>query len=229
MACLQRVLVQRRASSPTLFRRCVTHHCSLDTQYDLGHQYGCDVGYQGSCPVISSSIRIPMPSRRPWATTLNPQIGGGDYWAVNGTRQLQRLARGIEASTSRTSLWPTRNSSGPRVSTPVPLLTTEQPYPYNLSLDYGRSDYDVGKAFKLYGMWQPVFFHGSKAWLEKIVGGWSLSGILNIHSGFPWTPLVSVSNPNPKDPGGSLYCDTCGYSDTAARCLLGWCRQQHQQ
>ena len=23
---------------------------------------------------------------------LNPQIGGGDYWDVNGTRQLQRFA-----------------------------------------------------------------------------------------------------------------------------------------
>ena len=38
-------------------------------------------------------------------------------------------------------------------------------------------------------MWQPVFFHGSRGWLEKIAGGWSISGIFNIHSGFPWTPL----------------------------------------
>jgi hypothetical protein len=81
---------------------------------------------------------------------------------------------------------------------------TEQIYAYNPDLNYGRSDYNVGKAFKLFGMWQPVFFHGSNAWVEKIAGGWSISGIFNIHSGFPWTPVVNF--------GGSLYCGTCGYS-----------------
>ena len=81
----------------------------------------------------------------------------------------------------------------------------EQTYPYNLDLNYGRSDYNVGKAFKLFGMWQPVFFHGSKNWVEKIAGGWSLSGIFNIHSGFPWSPVVTRQRP--PDSGGSLYCE----------------------
>ena len=81
----------------------------------------------------------------------------------------------------------------------------EQPYPYDPSLSYGRSDYNVGKAFKLFGVWQPVLFRGDRGWVEKIVGGWSLSGIFNIHSGFPWSPLVNVN-------GGSLYCGTCGYT-----------------
>src|SRR5581483_6359139 len=54
------------------------------------------------------------------------------------------------------------------------------------------------------GLWQPVFFHGSNSWVEKIVGGWSLSGVFTTHSGFPWSPVVSVN-------GGSLYCGTCGY------------------
>ena len=66
---------------------------------------------------------------------------------------------------------------------------SEQPYPYALNLDYGRSDYNVTNAFKLFGMWQPVFFHGSNNWVEKIAGGWSLSGIWNWHSGFPGTRL----------------------------------------
>ena len=90
----------------------------------------------------------------------------------------------------------------------------EQPYPFNLSLDYGRSDYDVSKAFKLYGMWQPVFFHGSRGWIEKIAGNWSLSGVLNVHSGFPWSPIVPVV-------GGSLYCATCGYTTLFPAAFLG--------
>ncbi len=90
----------------------------------------------------------------------------------------------------------------------------EQLYPFNVDLNYGRSDYNVGKAFKLFGMWQPVFFHGSRGWLEKIAGGWSISGIFNIHSGFPWTPFVSVQ-------GGSLYCGTCGYTSLFPAGYLG--------
>ena len=72
----------------------------------------------------------------------------------------------------------------------------------------------IGKAFKLYGMWQPVFFHGSKGWMEKIAGGWSISGIFNLHSGFPWSPVVSVQ-------GGSLYCGQCGYSQLYPAAYLG--------
>jgi hypothetical protein len=81
----------------------------------------------------------------------------------------------------------------------------EQDYPYNLNLDYGRSDYNVTKAFKLYGTWQPVFFHGNHGWAEKIAGGWTLSGFFTVHSGFPWSPVENVAS-------GSLYCGTCGYT-----------------
>jgi hypothetical protein len=89
-----------------------------------------------------------------------------------------------------------------------------QPYPYDLNLDYGRCDYNVGKAFKIYGVWQPVFFHGSNSWLEKVAGGWSLSGIFNIHSGFPWSPMVNVV-------GGNLYCGQCGYNSLFPGAYLG--------
>jgi len=81
----------------------------------------------------------------------------------------------------------------------------EQYYPYDLNLSYGRSDYNIDKSFKLYGLWQPVFFHGDHGWMEKVLGGWSLSGVFNIHSGFPWSPVASVT-------GGSLYCGNCSYT-----------------
>ncbi len=91
---------------------------------------------------------------------------------------------------------------------------SEQPYPFNGDLNYGRCDYNVGKAFKLFGVWQPIIFRGSHSWLEKIAGGWSLSGIFNIHSGFPWTPFVNVS-------GGQTYCSSCGYGSLLPAANLG--------
>jgi hypothetical protein len=76
------------------------------------------------------------------------------------------------------------------------------PYPYNPEYARGRSDFNVGKSFKIFGMWQPVLFHGIQNWMEKVAGGWSLSGIINIHSGFPWTPMYYTP---------TLYYNGCCY------------------
>jgi len=194
---------------PTMY----THHYSLDTQYDLGHNFVAIVGYQGS---LSKNIYFhENPNATPAAlgSQLNPQIGGGDYWGTNGrgnynallTELKHQFSRQFMADAQFTVAKSMDNSSAPY---------SEQIYPYNPSLNYGRSDYNVGKAFKIYGLWQPVLFHGSNSWMEKIAGGWSLSGIYNIHSGFPWNPVVSVN-------GGSLYCGQCGYSQLLPAAYLG--------
>jgi hypothetical protein len=90
---------------------------------------------------------------------------------------------------------------------------SEQPYPYDPTLSYGRSDYNVTNAFKVFGMWQPVFFHGN-SWADKVAGGWSLSGIFNWHSGFPWSPMVSTQ-------GGFLYTGNCCYNTLFPAAYLG--------
>jgi hypothetical protein len=189
------------------------HHFSLDTQYDIGHHLIATLGYQGS---VSHDIFFhENPNAVPAATglTLNPQIGGGDFWGVSGRANYNALLAELKHQFSQQFMadaqftWSKSmdTSSGPYF---------EQDYPYDLNLDYGRSDYNVAKAFKLYGMWQPVFFHGSSRWMEKIAGGWTLSAIFNVHSGFPWTPVLSVQ-------GGSLYCGTCGYGQLLPGAYLG--------
>ena len=189
------------------------HHWSADMQYDLGHQFVMTVGYQGS---LSRDIYFhENPNAVPATSgyTLNPQINGGDNWGVNGRGNYNAMLTELKHQFSRQFMADaqfTWSKSMDTSSAPY----SEQPYPYDLSLDYGRSDYNVGRAFKLYGMWQPVFFHGSNSWVEKIAGGWSLSGIFNWHSGFPWNPIVSVV-------GGNLYCGECGYGGLLPAAYLG--------
>jgi hypothetical protein len=65
-------------------------------------------------------------------------------------------------------------------------------YQWNLATGFATSDYDVRHAFKVYGIWSPTIFKGSNGWMEKIAGGWSISGILNAHTGFPWTPQYGL-------------------------------------
>ena len=193
------------------------HHYSLDTQYDLGHKFVASLGYQGT---LSRNIYFhENPNATPAALgyPLNPQIGGGDYWSVLGHGNYNAMLAELKHDFGRQFMADAQFVWAKSLDTSSAPYN-EQIYPYNINLNYGRSDYNVGKAFKLYGMWQPVFFHGNRAWVDKIVGGWSLSGILNIHSGFPWTPLVSVE---PIDGGGSLYCETCGYTTLQPSAYLG--------
>jgi hypothetical protein len=77
-------------------------------------------------------------------------------------------------------------------------------YPYGLNYARGPADFDVRHNVKLYGVWSPRLFN--KGWGEKILGGWQFSGIMNWHSGFPWTPLYSNTGCNVVYPS-SGYCN----------------------
>jgi hypothetical protein len=179
------------------------------------------LGYQGT---LSRNIYFhENPNATPAALgfTLNPQIGGGDYWGVLGSGNYNAMLAELKHDFGRQFMADAQFTWAKCMDTgSSPYSSTLPPFnlpihPYNVDLDYGRCDYNFGKAFKLYGMWQPVFFHGSHSWIEKIAGGWSLSAILNLHSGFPWTPVVSVQ-------GGNLYCGSCfGYQTLFPAAYLG--------
>lgn len=189
------------------------HHYSLDTQYDLGHSFVATLGYQGSVShnILFHQNVLAVPAVQ--GDTLNPAINGGDYWSDIGRANYNALLAELKHQFSDQFMadvqftWAKSLDNG---SQPY----TEPYYPYSPDLSYGRSDYDAGKAFRIFGMWQPVIFHGSNKWMEKLAGGWSLSGIFNVHSGFPWSPVVSVV-------GGSLYCGQCGYNNLYPGAYLG--------
>jgi hypothetical protein len=189
------------------------HHYSLDLQYELGQNWIAMLGYEGTLSRDILFHENPNAAPAAFGYPLNPQIGGGDYWSLLGRGNYNAMIADIKHQFSHqfmaesTFTWSKcmDTSSGPYF---------EQPYPYDIGLNYGRCDYNIGKAFKLFGTWQPVLFRGNRNWLEKVVGGWSLSGILNIHSGFPWSPEASVV-------GGSLYCGTCGYTTLFPAAYLG--------
>ena len=179
------------------------HHYSLDTEYDFGHNLIATLGYQGSLSRDLYFHENPNAISAALGYPLNPQIGGGDYWNVNGRGNYNAMLAELKHQFSNQFMADAQFTWAKSLDTSAgPYF--EQDYPYNLNLDYGRSDYNVGKALKLFGLWQPVFFHSEHSWIEKIVGGWSLGPVFNIHSGFPYTPVASVQ-------GGSLYCGNCGY------------------
>jgi hypothetical protein len=195
------------SSLPTQY----TYHYSLDTQYDLGHGWIASLGYQGSeghhqirhynTNVLAVAQGIP----------LNPQVQTVDTFGAGNNNNNNSLLAGIKHQFSHSFLidmhysWAKALDNG---SQPY----YEDPYPYYNGLSWGPSDFNVAHALKIYGLWQPKFFTGSHAWIEKVAGGWSLSGIFNLHSGFPWTPEVSTSN---------LYYQGSGYATLRPAAYFG--------
>jgi len=180
-----------------------TEHYSLDTDYDFGHEIVASLGYQGS----SSHHMITQLNENAAALAkglaLNPLLTGVDFYPNTGSSNNNAMLAELKHpfahhfQADAQFMWSKSmdNGSGPYEEDPY--------YPLNPSYAWGRSDFNVGKSFKAFGLWQPVIFKGNNGWLEKVVGGWSISGIFNIHSGFGWTPNYGT--------GQSLYCSNCGY------------------
>lgn len=60
-------------------------------------------------------------------------------------------------------------------------------YPYSVADAKGPADYNSTDTFSVWGVWSPKYFKGTSL-MDKLHGGWHISGTLTAHSGFPWTP-----------------------------------------
>lgn len=190
------------------------NHYSLDTEYQIGKELVASVGYQGSTSRHLINHETPNAPGVVQGLALNPLVTGGDYWTNSGSANNNALLVELKHpfvhhfSADAQFMWAKSmdtDGSGPY---------SEDPYfPENPAYSYGRSDYNIGKSLKVFGLWQPVIFHNEHGWAEKVVGGWSLSGIMNIHTGFPWSPNYGLP--------ASLYCDNCGYYNLRPQYLGG--------
>ncbi len=179
-----------------------SHHYSLEIEADLGHSLIANIGYEGSggrhllynydATALGQINGAPQ----------NPLVNSVNTFGSSGTSNNNMMLAGLKhqfshsfsAEAQFTWAHSMDTNSGPY---------SRDPYLYNPAYSYGRSDFDVNKSFKVFGLWQPVLFRGGHAWLEKVGGGWSLSGIVSVHQGFGWTPVYQAPH--------QIYCNTCQY------------------
>jgi hypothetical protein len=182
----------------------VNYHFSLDTQYQLPYNLVLAVGYQGSASkhsLVNLNYNVVAAAA---GQPLNPIVNFINYWGNSGSGNYNGLIATLTHNFSHhfqlegQYAWAKAldENSGPY---------SRDLYPFSAQAAYARSDYNVANGFKIFGLWQPVIFTGSKAWVEKIAGGWSLSGIFNAHTGFPWTPTYNANTPGGLYYNGSQY------------------------
>lgn len=197
------------SNMPTMY----TEHYSLETEYDVGHQWVATLGYQGSLNRHTFFQYDENAVASVEGLSLNPQVNGFTYYGNNGTGNYNAGLVQLRHQFSQQFMLNAQFTWAKAMDTSSSAYVYWY-YPYNPGLSYGRSDYDVNRAFKIFGMWQPVFFHGSHSWIEKVAGGWSLTGIFNLHTGFPWSPVFDTSGP--------LYCSVCNsYTQLLPGAYLG--------
>jgi hypothetical protein len=161
---------------------------SVDASYDLGKQWVATVGYQGSTTrhlTRQYNLNLVLGAQ---GVPLNPVVNGVDWYANDGRARFNaflgelrhRFADNFELS-AQYRLSESLDDGSNNFAT--------DHYQFDPRASWGPSDYDVTHAFKVFGIWSPQIFKDAESWAEKLIGGWTISGILNAHSGFPWTPV----------------------------------------
>lgn len=170
------------------------YHYSFEGQYDLGHQWIATVGYQGSS-THHLTLQNNLDLLYSQVTPLNPTINNFDFYSNTGNANFNALLAEIQHQFSHEFTLDGQYRFSRCMDQGTNNFAVAN-YPWNPSTAWGPCDFDATDAFKVYGVWTPKLFHGN-GWKEKIIGGWSLSGIYNWHSGFPWSPTYNnIGNQN---------------------------------
>ena len=176
---------------PTDLPTAYSYRYSLQGQYDVGHQWVATLGYQASLgrhlPLETNLNAAYAPQAIAGQVSYNPRLNNITWYEDTGSSNFNALLGELHHQFAHTYeldaqyRWSKSldNGSGP---------FTASDYTFLPGYNYGPSDYDVRNTFKLWGLWSPILFRGDHSWLEKIAGGWTLSGIMNLHSGYPWNP-----------------------------------------
>ena len=190
---------------PTDLPTATFYRFSLQGQYDMGHRWVATLGYSGS---LGRHLPLQTNLNNKLATQVisgsmayNPKLNFIDWYEDSGNSSFNSLMaemqhqfeHGFQIDAQYRWAKSLDDGSGP---------FTYQDYQFLPGYNWGPSDFDSRNMFKLWGLWSPTFFHGN-SWQEKIIGGWTFSGIMNLHSGFPFNPT---------------YNDACAVTSSSGAC-----------
>lgn len=193
---------------PTDFPTAYIYHYSLQAQYDLGQQWVATVGYNASMgrhlPLQTNLNNFLASKILTGQVAFNPIVSGIDWYYDGGKSSFNALelelrhdfSHGFTADAQYRWAKSLDDGSGPY---------TTADYEWLQGYNYGVSDFDVRQSLKLFANWSPVIFHGEHSWLEKVAGGWNISPIFTLHTGFPFNPTYPSLGNNAFYAGSNNY------------------------
>ncbi len=179
---------------------------SFQLQYQLPWKLVATAGYGGSVArheirLVNESFIYAVPSSYPFPFTqvFNPQPDVNSNFNALLASLSRRFANGFQFTANYR--W---SKSLDTLSYEGPGFVTNQTYPQDQRTEYGPSDYDVPQYFNLFGLYDLPAFRRHQGFLGRLLGGFTISGILTASSGFPWTPVTCSAAE--VTPGGQTLC-----------------------
>ncbi|HKW57417.1 MAG TPA: TonB-dependent receptor [Candidatus Acidoferrum sp.] len=68
--------------------------------------------------------------------------------------------------------------------------------PFDLNAERGRSNFDIRQRFAFGAVWTPDIYKGENRLLQRLANGYTLSPLIAVSSGAPFTPAISGNAPN---------------------------------
>jgi len=81
--------------------------------------------------------------------------------------------------------------------------------PFDTGLESGRSNFDIRQRFTFGGVWTPDFYKGERMIGKQLLNGFTISPLITISSGVPFTPLIQGNAPT-QTVGGISYVAVTG-------------------
>ena len=179
----------------------LTYKMSLGVEHALTPTWIVSAGYQGSL-----SRHYTRQNNLNWIyyPNLNPSITQFNYYSNDATANSHAFLAEIRHTFSHNFSINGQYRWGRIMDTASQDYYIDQ-YPYDNRYAYGRADYDITHNIKLFGTYSPKFFPHNRL-MEAIFGGFQISGIMQYHTGFPWTPIYANTGCNVVYVG-SQYCN----------------------
>ena len=193
---------------PSYYPTAYAYRYSLVGQYDLGRNWVATLGFQGTNSHHLTRQYNINSVYGAQGIPLNPLVNNVDWYAQDANAHFNAMwveinhqfSNQFQIAGSYRHASSVDNASGPY---------SVSYYQWNSSANYGPSDFNVGDAFKIYGVYSPVMF-ASEGWKRSLLGGWTFSGIMNYHTGFPYTPVFNAGTCNIIYQGGNCQNGTNG-------------------
>jgi hypothetical protein len=180
------------------------YHYSLDTEMQLPANFVATLGFQGSSghhlfyEVDLNAVAAVK------GYPLNPQLNQVIDYTNGANSNYNAMLASLKHNFSHSFQVEADYTWSKSMDEGSSSYNRDSYAPISIHDVYGRSDYNFQNNMRVFGLYQPKFFH--ERWLHTFVDGWTLGGTYEYHSGFPWTPSYTVTtNGQPTGTAGSLY------------------------